>query len=152
MQFFQPRQAVATVSCSYTLTTGPSVAAATTTLKYDTQNWDTNAAYSTSTGAFTVPVAGYYNVRAGASTTQNITTTQAFGIQCVQAVGTARTVMMAELNVEVAINNNFRVIGSAVFKCAVNDTLTIQFVNTNAAGSLDTNQTVNTMEIIQILG
>lgn len=140
------------VSASYTLTTGPSVAAGTTTLKYDSQNWDSDSAYNTSTGVFTVPTnkGGYYMVRAGASTTQNVGTTQAFGIQCAQAGGTSRTVMMSEVNVQDAINNNYRVTGSAVFKCAAADTLTIQFINTNAGGNLDTNTTVNTMEIIRL--
>ncbi len=141
---------VAGTGCSYTLTTGPSVAASSTAIKYDSQNWDTDSAYNTSTGVFTVPTgkAGYYIVRAGAAITQNAAQTQAFGISVAQAVGTTRSVTIAQTNVQTAANNNYRMMGSAIFKCAAADTLTINFISTTASGSLDTNTAVNTMEIM----
>jgi len=135
---------------SYYISTGPSVAASTTLLKYDTVISDVNNYYNPSTGSYTCPFNGVYLVFAGASTTQNIATTNAFGIQVHQTGSINRTIMMCQLNVQAAINNNYRVIGCAAVLAQAGDSISIEFTNTNGAGSLDTNTNVNQMEIVMI--
>jgi hypothetical protein len=67
-----------TIACRYNTAAGQSISASTNTaIVFDTKDFDTHLAFNTSTGVFTVPVAGYYRISSFitfAGTTWTITT------------------------------------------------------------------------------
>jgi hypothetical protein len=63
--------ATETIAASYYLSADQAVTA-NNPVKYDTKIYDTHGAYSTSTGQFTCPAAGIYNVSATGSTTTSV--------------------------------------------------------------------------------
>jgi hypothetical protein len=139
-----------TVASIYTMSTGQSVAATTTDLKYDTKVRDTHSAYNTSTGVYTVQVAGQYRVTGGATFTSGTTVTQLFRTQAAQAGSTTRTVIMSESASQNTTSNSYSPIGSCELNCAVGDTIKIQFFNGTAAGSLAVDANRNHMSITKV--
>lgn len=134
------------VMAKYTDTSGASLTGA--VFKYQTKIVDTHAAYSTSTGLFTVPIAGPYRVSAAISTT-GLTTSQALFIALYKN-GTIHSTLQQVWGNGVT-GGNYSVTGSDTVSCVAGDTLEIR-VTDDSSGSATTSATWNNLAIERISG
>lgn len=133
-------------------TSSTTLGTAATVIKFTNQKEDTNSAYSTSTGLYTVPVAGLYQIGGGiALTTSTTTIGDTIALRAQLNGATINTISRYIFQV---LGTSFPIFisGTTLVRCAVNDTLAL---NGNVSSgvtqvAMDANATANFIYINRV--
>jgi hypothetical protein len=119
------------VNCSYTSTAGNAISSSEAAIVFATKDYDTNGTMNTSTGVYTVPVAGKYRV----STLITLAATTLSTSQQVFIDLYKNGSFFKNLNTSLGngTNNNYRTSGTATVQCNAGDTIQV-----NGASSVST--------------
>lgn len=136
-------------SCNYT-TNATTAVVNNTVLPYEDRVHDTHGAYNTTTGVYTVPVSGIYqiNASAGTSTVTPGTVTQYFGIGILY--GAVEVYGNNDMACQTATARAFKSVVSSVLKLTAGDAIEIDFNENIPAVNLDNDANNNYLSICRI--
>jgi hypothetical protein len=104
---------------------------ATTTLVFSSKSWDTHNAYSTSTGQYTIPVSGKYQI-AGAfhtGTTGSLTVSQEITLIANQSGSASNTSAVGRFTAQSTSAVDASASGSTLFSCLAGDLIWLTVYN-----------------------
>lgn len=124
------------VSASYGLAGTIPIGASATLITFDTQNFDTHGAYSTSTGLYTVPVSGIYDVDFKLNDADTFGLAgEAYAIYLYKNGSQYQEVGIYVYTGSGSLSENFRALGSTSVECVAGDTLAFYALTNSGAGS-----------------
>jgi hypothetical protein len=136
------------VAMQYSDTSGASIGTSPAVYKFSTQLYDSHAAYSTSTGTYTVPVTGQYRVSASLlSAAVLLTTAESFQIY-IYHNGAQYT---SFANLGNGVSNNYDTTISGTISCLAGDTIQV-FARSAVATTAATNAGFNLLSIERLSG
>jgi len=142
-----PREFSEVVAAHVDCTSGPTINTSDTLVVYNSKAFDSHSAFNTSTGLFTVPVAGKYQISCSALTNGlNLSTSQGFNASVYKNGSFA---YFLGVKVGTGVSTNHWVGSGAILDCKAGDTLGI-YLNANVSTTLVSTLGYNYVEIRRI--